>query len=76
MIELLVGLIKLPFVLVGVILAFVFGLVGFILSILGIALTPLLGVGLIILPFGLAFLLLAALIGALLKSRRTTVIYR
>ncbi|MBN1934436.1 MAG: hypothetical protein JW934_07210 [Anaerolineae bacterium] len=76
MIELLVGLIKLPFLLVGVVLTFVFGLVGFILSILGVVLTPLLGVGLIILPFGLAFLLLAGLIGALLKPRHTTIVYR
>lgn len=76
MFELLIALIKLPFILVGVILAFVFGLVGFILSILGLALTPVLGVGLVLLPFGLAFLLLAGLIGALLRPRRTVVIYR
>ncbi len=76
MFELLVALIKLPFLLAGVILTFVFGLVGFILFTLGVALTPLLGIGLIILPFGLAFLLLAGVIGALLKPRRTMIIYR
>lgn len=76
MFELLIALIKLPFILVGVILTFVFGLVGFILSVLSVALTPVLGVGLVLLPFGLAFLLLAAVIGTLLRPRRTVVIYR
>jgi len=76
MFELLVALIKLPFLLAGVILTFVFGLAGFILFTLGVALTPLLGIGLIILPLGLAFLLSAGVIGALLKPRRTMIIYR
>ena len=76
MIKLLVWLFTLPFVLVGVILSAVFGLVGLILSVLGVALTPLLGVGLIILPFGLAFLLVAWLIGHILVPRRTVVMPR
>ena len=74
MIEALLSLISLPFVLVGAVLAFVFGLVGIVLSILGVILTPVLGVGLIILPIGLAFVLAAWLIGQLLRPRRTVVI--
>ena len=55
-------LIKLPFVLVGVVLAFALGLVGVFLSVLGAVLTPVLGIGLLILPVGLAFILIACLI--------------
>ncbi len=74
MIELLVGLITLPFVLVAAVLAFVFGLVGVILLVLGVALTPVLGIGLVILPIGLAFLLVAWLIGGLFKPKTTVII--
>ena len=54
--ELLVWLIKFPFVLVAAVLAFVLGLAGGILALLGVILTPVLGVGLLILPIGLIFL--------------------
>ena len=73
MIEALFRLITLPFVLVGAVLAFVFGLVGIVLSVLGVILTPVLGVGLIVLPIGLAFVLAAWLIGQMLRPRRTIV---
>jgi hypothetical protein len=76
MLKLLVWLIKLPFVLVGVVLAAAFGLVGAVLSVLGVVLTPVLGVGLLILPIGLAFILVAWVIARLFDDRRTTVIYR
>jgi hypothetical protein len=56
------------------VLAFVFGLVGIVLSVLGVVLTPVLGVGLVILPIGLAFILAAWLIGQLLRPRRTVII--
>jgi hypothetical protein len=72
--KILIGLITLPFVLVAAVLAFVFGLVGIVLSVLGVALTPVLGVGLVILPIGLAFLLIAWLIGQFLRPRKTVVI--
>jgi hypothetical protein len=62
----LIWLIKLPFVLVAVALTFALGLVGVILSLLGVGLTPVLGVGLLILPIGLVFLFAAWLIGKLL----------
>lgn len=62
MLKLLFWLIKLPFVLVGVVLAFALGLVGVILSVLGAVLTPVLGIGLLTLPVGLAFILIACLI--------------
>ncbi|MBN1581516.1 MAG: hypothetical protein JXA89_12505 [Anaerolineae bacterium] len=73
MIEALFRLITLPFVLVGAVLAFVFGLVGIVLSVLGVILTPVLGVGLIVLPIGLAFVLAAWLIGQMLRPRRTII---
>jgi hypothetical protein len=76
MLKVLVWLIKFPFVLVGAVLAFTFGLVGVILSLLGVVLTPVLGVGLIILPIGLAFTLIGWGIAQLFKRRRTVVIYR
>jgi hypothetical protein len=66
MISFLIWLIKLPFVLVAVVLMFALGLVGVILSLLGVCLTPVLGIGLLILPIGLAFLLVAWLIARLL----------
>lgn len=62
----LVWLIKLPFVLVAVVLMIALGLVGVILSLLGVGLTPVLGIGLLILPIGLAFLLVAWVIARLL----------
>jgi hypothetical protein len=61
-----VWLIKLPFVLVAVVLAVVLGLVGGIISVLGVALTPVLGIGLLILPIGLIILLAAWLIAKVL----------
>jgi hypothetical protein len=76
MIKVLVWLIKFPFVLVGAVLAFTFGLVGVVLSILGVALTPVLGVGLLILPIGLLFLFFGWGIAQLFKRRKTVVIYR
>jgi hypothetical protein len=61
-----VWLIKLPFALVAVVLAVVLGLVGGIISLLGVALTPVLGIGLLILPIGLVILLAAWLIAKIL----------
>ena len=66
MLRFLVWLIKLPFVLVAVVLMIALGLVGGILSLLGVGLTPVLGIGLLILPIGLAFLLVAWVIARLL----------
>jgi len=66
MLSFLVWLIKLPFVLVAVVLMIALGLVGVILSLLGMGLVPVLGIGLLILPIGLAFLLVARLIARLL----------
>ena len=66
MLSFLVWLIKLPFVLVAVVLMIALGLVGVILSLLGVGLVPVLGIGLLILPIGLAFLLVAWLIARLL----------
>ena len=60
--DLLIWLIKLPFVLLAVVLAVGFGLIGGVLSLLGVCLIPVL----LILPFGLVFLLAAWLIGRLL----------
>jgi hypothetical protein len=56
MCEALGWLIKLPFVLVIVALTIALGLVGVVLSLLGVALIPVLGIGLLILPIGLLFL--------------------
>lgn len=64
--KLLAWVIKLPFVLLAVILVIVIGLVGGILSVLGVALTPVLGIGLLLLPIGLALLVVAWLIARLL----------
>jgi hypothetical protein len=74
--ELLVWLIKFPFVLVAAVLAFTFGLVGGILALLGVVLTPVLGIGLLILPVGLAFLLAAGLLTQMFKRKRIVVVYR
>ena len=60
--DFLIWLIKLPFVLVAVVLAIALGIVGCVLSILGVGLTPVFGVGLIILPIGLILLFAAWLI--------------
>ena len=66
MLDLLIWLIKLPFVLIGGVLMLTLGLVGAIISLLGVCLIPVLGVGLLIVPVGLAFLLVAWLIARLL----------
>ena len=66
MLDLLIWLIKLPFVLVGIVLMLALGIVGVIISLLGIGLTPVLGIGLLILPIGLVFLLAAWIIARLL----------
>ena len=66
MVDVLVWLVKFPFVLVAVILAFALRLVGLILSGVGAFLTPVLGLGWLILPFGLALLFAAWLIVRLL----------
>jgi hypothetical protein len=75
-IELLVWLFKFPFVLVAAVLAFTFGLVGGILALLGVILTPVLGIGLLILPIGLAFLLAAGLLAQAFKSKRVVIVHR
>ncbi|MCK4471437.1 MAG: hypothetical protein KAW49_06575 [Anaerolineae bacterium] len=64
--DLLIWLIKLPFVLVAVVLMVTLGLVGVIILLLGVCLIPVLGIGLLILPIGLGFLLIAWLIAMLL----------
>jgi len=66
MLDLLIWLIKLPFVLVAIALMIALGLVGVVLSVLGVALVPVLGVGLLIVPIGLVFLLAAWVIARLL----------
>ncbi len=66
MLDLLIWLIKLPFVLVAVVLLVTLGLVGVIILLLGVVLIPVLGIGLLILPIGLGFLLIAWLIARLL----------
>jgi hypothetical protein len=73
--DLLVWLIKFPFVLVAAVLAFAFSLVGGILALLGVILTPVLGIGLLLLPIGLAFLLAAGVIAQLFRRKRT-IVYR
>ena len=74
--ELLVWLIKFPFVLVAAVLVLALTLVGGILALLGLVLTPVLGIGLLIIPIGLAFLLAAGVIAQVLKRKRTVVVYR
>ena len=66
MLSFLVRLIRLPFVLVAVVLMIASGLVGVILSLLGVGLTPVLGIGLLILPIGLILLLAGWVIAKLL----------
>ena len=66
MLDLLIWLIKLPFVLVAITLMIALGLVGVVLTVLGVALVPVLGVGLLIVPIGLVFLLAAWVIARLL----------
>lgn len=66
MFDLLIWLIKLPFVLVGIVLMIALGIVGVVLSLVGVGLTPLFGIGLLILPIGLVFLLAAWIIARLL----------
>jgi hypothetical protein len=74
--DLLVWLVKFPFVLVAAVLVFTFGLVGGILALLGVVLTPVLGIGLLILPIGLAFLLAAGLIAQAFKGKRVVIVHR
>lgn len=64
--DLLIWLIKIPFVLVAVVLMVTLGLVGVIILLVGVCLIPVLGIGLLILPIGLGFLLIAWLIARLL----------
>ncbi len=64
--DLLIWLIKLAFVLVAVVLMVTLGLVGVIILLVGVCLIPVLGIGLLILPIGLGFLLIAWLIARLL----------
>ena len=74
--KLLVWLIKLPFLLVALVLALVLALVGAILSVLGVVLTPVFGVGLLILPIGLVFLFIAGLVGRLFRPCTRVVVLR
>ncbi len=64
--DLLIWLIKIPFVLVAVVLMVTLGVVGVIILLVGVCLIPVLGIGLLILPIGLGFLLIAWLIARLL----------
>lgn len=66
MLDLLIWLIKLPFVLVGIVLMIALGLVGVVLALVGVMLIPVFGVGLLIVPIGLVFLLAAWVIARLL----------
>ena len=75
--ELLVWLVKFPFVLVAAVLVFAFSLVGGVLALLGVVLTPVLGIGLLLLPIALGFLLAAgALAGVFRHKSKKVVIYR
>ena len=65
--DFLIWLLKLPFVLVGIVLVVALGLVGCVLSLLGVITTPLFGIGCVILPIGLVLLLAAWLIAKLLR---------
>ena len=76
LVKLLVWLIKLPFVLLVAVLAAALWLVGAILALLGLALTPVLGVGLLILPIGLALILAAGIIARLCRRRTIVVEHR
>ena len=74
--EAIAWLIKLPFVLVIAIVALALGLVGGIVSLVAVLLTPVLGVGLLILPVGLVLLWFAGLLGRLLRPRPRFLVYR
>jgi hypothetical protein len=74
--EALAWLIKLPFVLVIAVVALALALVGGIVSLVAVLLTPVLGVGLLILPIGLALLWFAGLLGRLLRPRPRVLLYR
>jgi hypothetical protein len=60
--KLLAWLIKFPFVLVAAVLVLALSLTGGILAIVGVVLTPVLGVGLLLLPVALALFLAAGVI--------------
>jgi len=66
MLDMLIWLIKLPFVLVGIVLMIALGIVGVVLSLVGVGLIPVFGIGLLILPIGLVLLLAAWIIARLL----------
>jgi hypothetical protein len=70
--DLLVWLIKLPFLLIALVLVIALGVVGAVLAFLGVVLTPVFGVGLLILPIGLVFLLAAGLVARLFRQRPQT----
>lgn len=74
--KVLLWLIKLPFALVAFVLALALGLVGGILSVLGVVLTPVLGIGLLILPIGVVLLIVAGAIGRLFRGRPRAVVMR
>ena len=57
--RLMVGFIKLPFVLIAFLLAMVFAVMGIVVSLLGISLIHAFGLGLLILPVGLLLLVFA-----------------
>jgi hypothetical protein len=60
--KLLAWLIKFPFVLVAAVLVFALALTGGILAVVGVVLTPVLGIGLLLLPVALALFLAAGAI--------------
>jgi hypothetical protein len=70
MLELLVGLIKLPFVLLGAVLSLIFGLIGLVLSILG----GILGLAWNLIVLGAVVLLVLWLLTRLCDSKRTVVV--
>jgi len=75
-VDVFVWLVKFPLILVAAVLAFAFGLVGGLLSLLGVVLTPVLGIGLLLLPIGVAFLLAAGAVAQVFKHKRTVIVYR
>jgi hypothetical protein len=60
--KLLAWLIKFPFVLVAAVLVLALSLTGGILALVGVILTPVLGIGLLLLPVALALFLTAGVI--------------
>ena len=60
--KLLAWLIRFPFVLVAAVLVMALALTGGILAVVGVALTPVLGIGLLLLPVALALFLAAGVI--------------